>query len=219
MRSFGVFSFALTLTSLLLLASNASGQSGSVVVGGRVGEAIFVSIAPDVELAHETLPITYSNLDKQTVRLSIHISNSVDVKQIHIPLHLRSNVGYTLSATANPSGTTLRGLCVRNVRATGRYVASGAVNAGNAASCGDETGGVQRRQVKRSGALHASSPAELLTGQSISLSGTSDSPFNALEVMLQVEVELDAGQSHGSIELILSASPAGRVSAATIDAR
>lgn len=59
-----------------------------------------------------------------------------------------------------------------------------------------------------------SSPSELLRGQSISLSGTSDSPFNALEVLLLVEVELDAGYAHGSIELILSASPARAASLA-----
>jgi hypothetical protein len=46
-----------------------------------------------------------------------------------------------------------------------------------------------------------------LEGQPISLSGTSDSPFNALEVLLLFEVEAQARQPQGNIELILSATP------------
>lgn len=207
MRSFGPLSFALTLTTLLL-ASTASAQSGSVTIGGHVSEAVFVSIAPGAQLANDALPITYSNLDRHTVRLSIDISKSVDVRRISIPLQLRSNVGYALSATANLNGTTLRGLCVRNVRATGRHVAGGAVEMGSVAACEDATmTGVRQRPAEGS-ALPVSSPSELLQGQAISLSGTSDSPFNALEVLLLVEVELDADHAQGSIELILSASPA-----------
>jgi hypothetical protein len=46
-----------------------------------------------------------------------------------------------------------------------------------------------------------------LQGQPISLSGTSDSPFNALEVLILFEVETQIRQPQGRVELILSATP------------
>lgn len=202
MRAFAVLSIALTFA--FLLAPQASGQS--VTVGGQVGEAVFVSIAPGAQVSGDTLPVTYSNLDKHTVRLSIPTSGTSGGRRLSIPLQLRSNVGYTLSASANFDGTTLllRELCVANVKATGRHVARGATNAANMAACADRAAHVRTGDANRGG---SSSPATLLQGQPISLSGTSDSPFNALEVLILVEVETLTGQPQGQIELILSATP------------
>lgn len=217
MRSFAALSIALALT--LLLAPDAVGQSAaaSVNMSGQVSGAVFVSIAPGAQLSGETLAVTYSNLDRQTVRLSIDASGSGDAgRRISIPLQLRSNVGYTLSASARLSGTTLllRGLCVEGVRATGRRVAHGAVNAANIAACDDGATSARTRNAnaRNANARNASrggfaTPSTLLQGQMISLSGASDSPFNALEVLIRVEVETPTGQPQGSIELILSASP------------
>lgn len=204
MRSFVLISVAVALTSLLAPAASGQSTSASINVSGQVSEAIFVSVAPGAQLSDESLTATYSNLDKHTVRLSIN--NSGGGGRISIPLQLRSNVSYTLSASATLNGTTLlRGLCVGSVRATGRYVASGAVNAARAATCEDAKASVQTRDANRS-VPRFSSPATLLQGQAISLSGTSDSPSNALEVLLFVEVEPQSGQTQGNIELILSAA-------------
>ena len=214
MRACRVLSIALALT--LLLAPVATGQSvsGSANVSGHVSEAIFVSIAPSAPLSGEPLPFTYSNLNRHTVRLSIRASGSGG-RRITIPLQLRSNVGYTLSASANSGGATLRGLCVESVRATGRHVARGALDAAaGTATCEDATASVQMRNANRS-APPFSSPATLLQGGSISLSGSSDSPFNALEVLLQLEVEPHDGQPQSNLELILSASPRSDASAVT----
>lgn len=208
MRPFAVLSIALALT-FLLLAPQARGQSAnaSVTVGGQVGEAVFVSIAPGAQVSDETLPVTYTNLDKHTVRLSISASGSGgNARRITIPLQLRSNASYTLHASANLNGTTLRlrGLCVAGVRATGRHVARGATNAAHTAACADRATNVQTGDANRSS---FSSPANLLQGQPISLSGTPDSPFNALEVLIVIEVEAQTRQPQGHIELILSATP------------
>jgi hypothetical protein len=46
-----------------------------------------------------------------------------------------------------------------------------------------------------------------LQGQPISLSGTFDSPFNALEVLLSVEAEAQLRQPQGRVELIITATP------------
>ncbi|HEY0100096.1 MAG TPA: hypothetical protein VGB76_14195 [Pyrinomonadaceae bacterium] len=220
MRSFAPLSIALALTILLAPAARGQTAAASVAANGQVSEAVFVSIAPGAQLSGETLPLTYSNLDRQTVRLSIDASGIGSDRRINIPLQLRSNVGYTLSAATNLSGATLlRGLCVRSVRATGRHVAGGAVNAVRTATCEDGTAGVQGRNAHRS-MKGLSSPANLLQGQLISLSGTADSPFNALEVLIELEVETQVRwQPQGSIELILSASPRSLASVLMNDGR
>jgi hypothetical protein len=211
MRSFGVLSIALTLTILLATEARGQSDSASISVSGQVSEAIFVSIAPGAQLSAEALQVTHSNLNRHTVRLSIDTSGSGTGGRITIPLQLRSNVSYTLSASANLNGATrLRGLCVRSVRATGRYVVGGALNAAHTAACEDATASVQMRDANRS-VPRFSSPATLLQGQTISLSGTPASPFNALEVLLLLEVETQIGEPQGNIELILSASPGSGV--------
>jgi hypothetical protein len=212
MRSFVVLSIALAFA--ILLATEAKGQIGaaSIAVNGQVSEAVFVSIAPGAGLSNESLSIIYSNLDKQTIRLSISTSGSDTGGRITIPLQLRSNAGYTLSALANSNATWLGGLCIAGVRATGRHVARAAVNATNMAACAEETASVQTRNANRS-TWKFSSPSTLLQGPLISLSGTPDSPFNALEVLLVLEVGAQVRQPQGSIELILSATPARAASA------
>jgi hypothetical protein len=237
MRSFGMLAITLALT--ILLAPQARGQSASasISVGGQVSGAVFISIAPGAQLSNKidesdesdesgetsetnvTLPFTHSNLDRQTIRLSIHSSPSGggdDRRLVSIPLLLRSNVGYTLTARANSNGMTPGGLCVAGVRATGRHVARGAANAVNVATCVDATAGVRTRHAN--GVAQGFS-ATLLQGPAISLSGTPDSPFNALEVSLLLELEPSPnGERRGGIELILSATPGDGPSAATNDA-
>jgi hypothetical protein len=94
------------------------------------------------------------------------------------------------------------------------HVASGALDAADMATCAGATASVRMRNAGGS-VSRFSSPAKLLQGESISLSGTFDSPFNALEVLLRLEVEPQSDQTQGRIELILSATPHGDASAAT----
>jgi hypothetical protein len=208
----------LALTLTLLLAAKALGQSGtaSITVNGHVSEAVFVSIAPGAQLSDDQMLLTYSNLGPRSLRLSISTIGS-DVRRISIPIQLRSNVPYTLSANANLSETTLRKLCLTGARTTGRFVAADAVKAINTAGCETQTATARPGGLNR-GALPFSSPYTLLEGSRISLAGTFDTPSNALEVMLLVEVEPHAGQKNGSIEMTLSALPASGASAVVNDA-
>ena len=205
MRSFGVLSFALTLT--ILLASEATGQSGSasITVNGQVSEAVFISIAPGAQLSSENLQVTYSNLNTHSVRLSINASGG-DARRLSIPVQLRSNVPYTLSAAANLNGMRLRKFCVAGARPTGRLVAANASTAVNATSCEASTADLQTLDVNR-GAHAFSSLFALLKGPRISLGGTLETPSNALEVTVLIEVAPQDNEEHGNVELMLSALP------------
>ncbi|MGB7922245.1 MAG: hypothetical protein WCF57_03270 [Pyrinomonadaceae bacterium] len=190
---------ALTLTTFLACA--AKGQSGTVTASGSVSETVMLSIAPSAPLSGQETTVSYSNLNAHTVIVSIKVYGNRGA-QIAIPAQLRSNVGYTLSASAKWNGTTpqalrLSALRVTDARSTGRFVALDAVEAVNRASAFEVT---DSAHVFRA-------PATLLTGPRISLAGTSDSPHNALEVTIMAEVEAPAQAAGGSIELILSAQP------------
>lgn len=186
MRAFRVVCFALVV--LPLVASEASGQTGSgtVAVSGRVGGAVFLSVAPEAQTPGGRSSFTHSSLSPQTVRLFVRARGG---GRVSVPLRLRSNVAYRLAASADSGGAAVRSLCFEGARPTGRFVAAAAVEAAGAAACGR--------------AAPPELPRTLLKGPPVSLAGGLDSPSNALELLLVVEAEPDA-----AIELILSATPA-----------
>ncbi|HJU56217.1 MAG TPA: hypothetical protein VJ715_16665 [Pyrinomonadaceae bacterium] len=198
MRSFVALSFALALT--ILLARDAAGQagSGSVTVGGQVSRAVFLNVAPSAPLSADNFRVTHTQANAHTVQLSISISGG-EAGLVRIPLQLRSNAGFKLSASAELSEASLSVMRVTGARGTGRLVAADAVNAATQDAATD--------------GAHASPDAQgfssthtLLTGPRISLAGTHDTPSNALEVTLLLEVRPQDGRQHASVELTITAS-------------
>ena len=183
MRSLVALSFALALP--FLLAHEAAGQihSGSVTVSGRVSPAVFLTVAPGAD----NLQVTYTQKDARTLRLTISNASN-EASRVSIPLQLRSNAASELSVSATPGGAELLSIGVTGARATGSFVAPEAL----AAATGEPR------------ATHSTSTQTLLTLPRISLAGTHDSPSNALELTLLLEVR------PGDLELTLTASPVSR---------
>ncbi|HEY0377180.1 MAG TPA: hypothetical protein VGC87_09500 [Pyrinomonadaceae bacterium] len=197
MRSFATLSFALALT--ILFAHDAAGQSasGSVTVGGQVSRAVFLDVAPGAQLSADNIRVTQTQQDARTVHLSISVAGT-DAGLVSVPLQLRSNAGFRLSASAEASNAFLSTMRVTGARATGSLVAAEAVNAAaQEAAAGDA----------HASRLQFSSAHTILTGPRISLGGTHDTPSNALEVTLILEVRPDEGYQNSDIELTLTASP------------
>ena len=205
MLSLRSLSLALTLMILLACAANGQSMSANVAMSGHVSQTVLLSIPPTTQLTDSETLLTYSSMNSRTVLVSIK-TNGSRVRQISVPLRIRSNAGYTLSASVN--GTALRGLRVREARATGKLVAVDAVEAMNVTTEFDTTTATGQMQRASLDTLHSPSPITLLTGTRISLAGTYDSPHNAVEVMILAEIApaAAAGESQ-SIELIFSASP------------
>ena len=187
MRPFVALSFALIVP--FLLAQEAAGQtsSGSVTVTGRVSPAVFLTIAPGAQLSAANYQVTYTQQDARTLRLTISIAGGQG-SRVSVPLQLRSNAASELSV----STADLLALCVTGARATGSFVAPEALDAALAAGAGEPH------------AAHSIAAQTILTVPRISLAGTHDSPSNALEVTLLLEVQ--PGQN-ATIELTLTASP------------
>ena len=201
MRSFAALSFALTLT--ILLAHDAAGQSasGSVTISGEVSRAVFLDIAPAAQLSADNFRVTHTQQDAHTVHLSISVAGT-DARLVSIPLQLRSNTGFRLSASAELSDASVSTLRLTEARATGSLVAADAVNAATRdAASGDAHADTYSSQFP--------STRMLLTGPRISLGGTRDTPSNALEVTLLLEVRPHEGHQNSNVELTLTASPDG----------
>lgn len=202
MRSLAALSFALTLT--VLLAHEAAGQSGSgsVTVGGRVSRAVFLNVAPGAQLYADDFRVTHTRQDAHTVHLSVSVTG-VEARLVSIPLQLRSNAGFKLSASAGPGDASLSAMRVTGARATGSLVAADALDVETRDAAADDA-----HANRDASQLHHT--RTLLTGPRISLAGTHDTPSNALEITLLLEVRPRDGRLHASVELTFTASPDGQ---------
>ncbi len=192
MRSLLALSFALAVP--FLLAQDAAGQttSASVAVSGHVSPSVFLNVAPGAQLSADNLQVTSTQQDARTIRFAISITSG-EASRVSIPLQLRSNAASELSISTPHGGAELLTLTVTGARATGSFVAPEALSAALAAA-NDEPQ-----------AAHSTAAQKLLSVPRISLAGTHDSPTNALEVSLLLEVQ--PGQN-ATLELTLTASPA-----------
>ena len=106
-------------------------------------------------------------------------ANAVDVtlsgdEIIRLPLLVRSNTGFKISATFDSTTSVLSELSVDNVRATGTLVSPQVVNALHFNPQLD---------------LDLSEPLLVLSGPRISIGGTLHSPNNALEITLLIRLK------------------------------
>ena len=211
MLSLRSLSFALTLLFILAYAARAqSASTASVNINGHVSGAVLLSISPTAQLSDGETSLTSHNLDAHTILVSIKTGGG-QARHIAIPVQIRSNVGYTLSALVKRGAATstsqLRGIQVTGARPTGRLVAVDAVAAMNMAEAVYAVKAAGQSQQASRGASLSPFPVTLLTGPRVSLGGTPDSPYNAVEVMILAETEASAERETKTVELILSATP------------
>ena len=176
----------LALTVLVLVASaTVDAQTGSVTLQGHVSETVALSIPPN---------FTHSNIDVNvvgsgnTMRLTLS-STDAESSEIRVPLLVRSNSGFKISAVVESQTAVLTHLSVIDVRATGRLVSPGVVNA---------------IAVRQEDDVDVSRPLFLLSGPRVSLGGSLDSSINALHVTLLIRMK---PQSAAHLTIIGTAAP------------
>ncbi|HYG78746.1 MAG TPA: hypothetical protein VD861_00075 [Pyrinomonadaceae bacterium] len=167
-----------------------------------MSRAVFLNVAPGARLSADDFRVTYTRQDARTAHLNISVKGD-GAGLINIPLQLRSNAGFRLTASAGPGGASLSAMRVTGVRATGSLVASDALDAATQDASTDDAHA-------NPDASQFPSTRTLLAGPRISLGGTHDTPSNALEVTLLLEVRPPDGQEHASVELTLTALPDGK---------
>jgi hypothetical protein len=196
--------FWLAAGVVLLLPFMARGQSHSapVTINARVSETVAISVGE--AFAESNVRIESHGAGK-TLGLTLS-GSSTDVVAVRLPILIRSNTSYGISALVRSQAATLVNLAVIGARPTGRFAALDAAASLNVARELDSrstNGRIQNAFMP----LNLSSSFSILSGPRVSLAGTLSSIDNALEVTLLIAAKSEANAGEWTLHLILTASP------------
>lgn len=188
MSRFSYFHFVTLIAVVLFLPAGIEAQSRgtSVTLKGAISESVALSILPNSTDSSIQVDTVSSG---STVRMTLSGADT-ESSVIRVPLIVRSNSGFSISAVVESQTALLTQLSVVDVRATGTFVSPAAISQLYVAHQCDRRG----LDEKGSAASNAS-PADLsfpllvLSGPRVSLGGTLDSPHNALEVTLLLRIK------------------------------
>jgi hypothetical protein len=168
----------------LLVPAGVDAQTGGVTLKGTVSETVALSVLPN---------LTHGNVDAgvvssgNTVRITLSGTDSV-APVIRVPLLVRSNSGFRISAAIESKAALLTQLSVIDVRATGMLVSPQAVSELNVPRQFDLRGSDESAS-SASNPLDVSRPLLVVSGPRVSLGGTLDSPNNALQITLLIRMK------------------------------
>lgn len=150
----------------VVLSAAASVEAQTVSLKGNVSETVALSVLPD---------FTHPNIDVNVMSSgsTVHVTLSSDDAKapvIRVPLLVRSNSSFKISAAVESTTAELAQLSVVDVSATGQLVSPAAI----------------------SGLTISPQLDSLLSGPRISLGGTLTSPNNALKVTLLIRMKPQA---------------------------
>ena len=157
----------LTLIAVLFLVPMCV-QAQTVTLQGNVSETVALSVLPN--FTHENISVVSSG---GTVRVTLSNTDA----EFRVPLLVRSNSAFKISADFQSQTAALTHLSVIDVRPTGSLVSPEVVNA------------LVRPEVD----VSASQPLLVLSGPRVSLGGTLQSPNNALQVTLLIRMQPQPG--------------------------
>ena len=163
--------FAL-LAALMLVPVGVKAQR--VTLQGSVSETVALSVLPNFTHDHTDVHVVTGG---NTVRVTLSSTNAKS-PVLRVPLLLRSNTGFKLSASVESQTAVLTHLSILDVRPTGSLVSPEVVNS----------------LVKPEIEVNDSQPLLVLSGPRVSLGGTLNSPNNALQVTLLIRMRPEPGR-------------------------
>jgi hypothetical protein len=179
----------------------AQGESGSIVLRGSVSKTVSLSLSPDA--SHTRVEL---NAIENNGVLNVLLSGSGFERNVEVPILIRSNVSYNLTASIQSQNAVSMKLRVLSVEPTGMLVARGAVT-GVAVDPlfdmrrGDSFAGDEGRST-----IDDLVPFTILSGSRISLGGGLKSPNNALKVILLLSVQPNVEKGNWTVNLKLQGS-------------
>jgi hypothetical protein len=168
------------IAALLVVPASVAAQS-SVTLAGRVSETVTLSVAPGFTQSNVEVVTSVGN----TVRLTISSGDAV----IRVPLLVRSNSSFKISANFESTTAELNQLNVTDVHPTGSLTSPRVVNA---------------LEVNRQPHPDVSHPWLVVSGPRVSIGGTLVSPNNALQITLLIH--LKPQQDRGPVNLTFVAT-------------
>ncbi|HWS56866.1 MAG TPA: hypothetical protein VN228_22200, partial [Pyrinomonadaceae bacterium] len=152
---------------------SAQDARASVTMTGQVSGFAAVSAAPGARVLKGDARVSAGRVGAQTFALSL---SGINVEtHVDIPVQVRSNSDFTLSASCGAGGVLVSDLSVVAVSGEGRLVFPGAASRVVVAPAFDA-----RHAAPPPAAPALSSPVALLHGPPVSMGGTLESPANAL---------------------------------------
>jgi hypothetical protein len=148
----------------------AEAQTGRVTMQGRVSEIVALSVLPS--FSHDQVDaevVSNGNVVRITLR-----STAAEAPVIRVPLLVRSNSGYKISATVESKTASPVQLSITDVRATGSLVSPAAIKGLNIPEQID---------------LENARDLLLVSGPRVSLGGTLVSPNNALQMTVLIRLK------------------------------
>ena len=176
------------ITVMFLLPLNVAAQTGvsSVTVRASVSETVALSISPVSTGGDVRMDVASSG---STARLTLS-GTGAGSSVVRVPLIVRSNSGFKVSAIAESRAALLTQLSVTDVRATGTLVSPEAVNNLQIQKQFDQRG--LEESLSAENVFDVSHPFLLLSGPRVSLGGTLNSPNNALQITLLIRVKSES---------------------------
>src|SRR5205807_3128770 len=182
----------------------ALGQSHSapVTINARISETVALSVGQT--FAESNVRIESHGAGK-TLGLTLS-GSSTDVMAVSVPILIRSNTLYGISALVQSQSARLVNFAVIGARPTGRFAAIDALASLRVAQELDSRSTNGRIQTAFM-PLNLSSSFSVLSGPRVSLAGTLSSIDNAVEVTLLITAKPEANAGEWTLHLILTASP------------
>ena len=156
-------------------------KAQEVHLQGTVSETVVLSVLPSFSAGKVEAEAVRSG---NSLRLTL-TSGDDEAPIILVPLLVRSNTGFRISALFESDNATLAQLSVIDVHPTGK-LASSRVNLVTLTPRFDLQ---DLDKVSRTAPVSVSQPALILSGPRISLGGTLESPNNALQLTLLIRLQ------------------------------
>jgi hypothetical protein len=160
-----------TLVVLLCVAATVEAQttSSSVTLTGRVSETVALSVPPTLSQPNARIDVVSSG--GNIVRITVS-GNDAESSVIPVPLLVRSNTGFKVSALFESTTAELSQLSVVDVHSTGALASPQLIDA-----------------VKVKPDPGTAQPMLVLSGPRVSFGGTLQSPNNALRATLLIHLQ------------------------------
>jgi hypothetical protein len=159
-----------TLLAVLFTVSASVEAQSSVTLRGTVSETVTLSVAPTFKQSNVDVVSSGGN----TVRITLPGDDVV----IRVPLLVRSNTSFKISAVFESTTAELSQLSVSDVQASGALVSPQVINS---------------LAVRRDVDMDVSRPLLVMSGPRVSLGGTLESPNNALQITVLIRLSPQTG--------------------------
>ena len=173
-----------TLVAVLLsVAASVKAQTGGVTMHGRVSEIVALSVLPNSIPSDVATSVMSTG---NTVRITLS-GTPAEASVIRVPLLVRSNSSFKISAAVESNTAEVTQLSVVDVRATGTLVSPQAISELAVPRQFDVRGLVESSS-SLPNLLNLSRPVLVASGPRVSRGGTLVSPNNALEITLLIRL-------------------------------